>query len=147
MAQLALIKTATNKYQANDIAGIFETTHKFSEYEKAQFNFILISDIERSELIALLTAEMPERKRVWKSVTTSWTDKPPVKTDVWKDGEKWRRVVNGFTKYTLREMDKADKDVLSSLQTTKSEKETVIRKIKNVCYLNADNQEEIKGIV
>lgn len=90
MAQALLIKTANTALKTvGDIVGIFEDTHKFSEYELLAFNVAKIEG-KREDVVAKLNAISIPFDRVYKADTTVWSRTRSEQKTVWKDtNEKW----------------------------------------------------------
>ena len=90
MAQALKIKTAnTTLKTVGDIVGIFEDTHKFSEYELMAFNVAKIEG-KREDVVAKLNAIRIPFSRAYKAETTEWSQIRPEEKTVWKDAnEKW----------------------------------------------------------
>lgn len=86
MPQLLLIRDANTAIKkVGDIIGVFEDSHKFSEYEQA--NFFIEKVFGFSSALELKKAlPKPEIKLAYRS-TAKWTLEPPEEKEVWQDSD------------------------------------------------------------
>ena len=112
MAQLLLIKDANTSLKTiDDIVGIFEDTHKFSDYELQAYNVIQIMG-SRVEVTTKLNAVRFKTERAYKAKSTKWLRIRPEEKEVWQDAdEKWHflkeQPKHTFSLATLSAEDKA----------------------------------------
>ena len=72
-----------------DVVGIFEDTHKFSDYELLVFDVAKIEGT-REDVVAKLNAIHIPLSTAYKAETTEWTQTRPEEKEVWQDiDEKW----------------------------------------------------------
>ncbi|MCK5600975.1 hypothetical protein KAR91_03840 [Candidatus Pacearchaeota archaeon] len=90
MAQLLLIKTANTALKTvGDIVGVYEDTHKFSEYELQAFTVVQVKG-DREEVIQKLNAISVPVEGAFKAESTVWSRTRPEEKEVWKDvDDKW----------------------------------------------------------
>lgn len=90
MGQALLIKTANTIMKTiGGIVGIFEDTHKFSNYELLAFNVAKIEG-KREDIVAKLNAIQIPFSTAYKAELTEWSRTRPEEKIVWQDAdEKW----------------------------------------------------------
>ncbi len=148
MAQLLLIKDAnTAQKEVDDIIGFFEDTHKFSNDEKIAFNIQQVKGYTREELTVFAQNKNPQRKRIWKALTTGWVDNVEKKI-AWKHmDDKWY-FLEAEPKYyfTIKNMTTQEKETLDSDSSTSFDKLTALAHLENKMSMYPVNMSEVTDL-
>lgn len=124
MAQLLLIDTGTYYPpgdEMDDISGVFDDTHKFSEHELEIFKVVTVKG-KRADVVAKLQSLLPEQARIFQSTKTLlWSFQKPElreikdKRDIWKKGGLWYYLENGLKhSFTIKDLTTIEKDLLKT---------------------------------
>jgi len=130
MAQALLIKTAnTTLKTVGDIVGIFDDTHKFSEYELSAFSVCKIEGT-REEVVAKLNAIHIPMSTAYKAETAEWSQTRPESKQVWKDtDEKWYFLeAPPKYKWSMALLEESEKTTLETA-TTGLARDTAFKKV------------------
>lgn len=99
MAKLALITAKTyieNVSYIDDIAGVFNDNHTFTDKEKKLFNIYQVEGSKED-----VESNIPEVKQITKAKTVEWTAEQPEIKRVWKGSDGKFREVKKMPKYSL----------------------------------------------
>jgi hypothetical protein len=81
--------TDRDNRQINDVVGIFDDAHVFSDHEKAIFSIVKVSHTREN-----LDLLYPQVREVNRSKTIDWTLEEPERKQVWRDARgDWKEVV------------------------------------------------------
>jgi len=84
MAQLLLISeksiTGNDNRQVDDIVGVFDDVHQFSDREKEVFTILKVP-----ETTSLVLSQLPKTLFVFKANTMKWTTEAPEEKEAWRD--------------------------------------------------------------
>ncbi len=142
MAQLLLISAETELLphdNIDDIVGIFDDKHKFSDEEKRVFNIKFVHGT-RLDIAYKLDANNPEKVWVYKNRKYEWSFEPPEKEDdeidsqlVWKKDDKWY-FLNERPKHfhTLSNLIESEKTLLESSLTSSEKDEAYLKMTKSI---------------
>jgi len=153
MAQLLIIDTGTYHPpwdEMDDVAGVFDDTHKFSERELKNFKAVNVKG-KRVDVRAKLQENIPERSRIFQDKNTLlWSFKRPeevrAKREVWKKDNVWYYLENEPKHlFTIKDLTTIEKTLLETtdVSSISAEKDTAYAKTLNKFEDRPENNEEV----
>jgi len=153
MAQLLLIDTGTYHPpydEMDDVIGVFDDTHKFSEHELKVFRVISIKG-SRVNVQAKLQENVPEQSRIFQDKNTLlWSFKEPKEVknekEIWKKNNIWYYLKDKPKhSFTIKDLTTIEKTLLETVDVSSisAAKDTAYAKIINRFEDKVENNEEV----
>ena len=144
MAQLLTVKDQLITHEFDDLVGIFEDGHKFTEHEKLVFNIYQVHGFDRLALSNNLKVREMRVERIFKAPRTRWTNERALHDTAWRDTDgRWYFLRKDTLRWTLSDLTRQDKDVLASPVSLSNEKLNAFAKIKWTVDRYPENLEQV----
>ena len=153
MAQLLIIDTETyhpSYDEMDDVVGVFDDKHKFSEHELKVFRVVNIMG-DRAKVQAKLRENVPEKSMIFQDVKTLlWSFKEPEKIrdakEVWKKNNIWYYLKDEPKhNFTIKDLTTIEKTLLETtdVSSISAAKDATYAKIINKFEDRSENNEEV----
>jgi len=159
MAQLLIIDTGTYHPpydEMDDIVGVFDDTHKFSERELKNFKVVNVKG-KRADVQVKLRENLPERSRIFQDKNTLlWSFKEPeevrAEKEVWKNpaDNRWYYLEDEPKfQFTLKDLSAVEKTLLETtnpLSISAAKDAAYAKTEKKLADISENNEEVPAGI-